>query len=134
MTKPEGDKELVEGLVKGLAVILSFDESAPEMTLTEVAKKTGYTPAAARRSLFTLARLGFVRQVGRNFLLTPKILLLSSAYLRAAPVQDALVPVLRDIVDRFGDEASIAVLSADRILYVAHYAHRDKLRPFAGIG
>lgn len=134
MVKQEGDKELVEGLVKGLAVISSFDEDSPEMTLTEVAKKTGYSPAATRRSLFTLARLGYVRQVGRNFLLTPKILLLSSAYLRSAHVQDALVPILREVVERFGDEASVAVLAGDRILYVAHAVQRDKMRPFAGTG
>lgn len=134
MAKQEGDRELVEGLVKGLAVISSFDENSPEMTLTEVAKKTGYSPAATRRSLFTLARLGYVRQIGRNFLLTPKILLLSSAYLRSAHVQDALVPILREVVERFGDEASVAVLAGDRILYVAHAVHRDKVRPFAGTG
>jgi len=134
MAKQEADKDLVEGLVKGLAVISSFDEDSPEMTLTEVAKKTGYSPAATRRSLFTLARLGYVRQVGRNFLLTPKILLLSSAYLRSAHVQDALVPLLREVVERFGDEASVAVLAGDRILYVAHAVQRDKMRPFAGTG
>ena len=106
----------------------------PQMTLAEVAKKTGYTPAATRRSLFTLARLGYVRQSGRNFMLAPKILLLSSAYLRSAHVEDALLPVLHDVVERFGDEASVAVLSGDRILYVAHAVDPRKLRPFAGTG
>ena len=134
MAKQEGDRELVEGLVKGLAVISSFDEDSPEMTLTEVSKKTGYSPAATRRSLFTLARLGYVRQVGRNFLLTPKILLLGSAYLRSAGVEEALVPVLRNVVERFPDESSVAVLNGDRILYVAHTVHRSVLRSFAGTG
>lgn len=134
MVKDKGDRELVEGLAKGLAVISAFDEASPEMTLAEVARKTGYSPAATRRSLFTLAHLGYVRQSGRNFLLTPKILLLSSAYLRSAHVEDALVPILREIVERYADEASIAVLSGDRILYVAHAVHPDKLRPFAGTG
>jgi IclR family pca regulon transcriptional regulator len=40
--------EFVEALAKGLAILESFDAASPEMTLSEIARKVGYSPAAAR--------------------------------------------------------------------------------------
>ena len=56
--------DFVEALAKGIAILESFDAAHPEMTLSDVARKTGVTPAAARRSLITLSALGYVGQTG----------------------------------------------------------------------
>lgn len=127
-------KEFVEGLARGLGVIQAFDAATPELTLSDVARRTGLSPATARRSLHTLAQLGFVRCVNRRFLLTPKILTLGSAYLRSAHVEDALLPELRRLVKIFNDAASVAVLNGDDILYVAHHSEQGATRPIAGTG
>jgi IclR family pca regulon transcriptional regulator len=131
---PREDKEFVEALARGLAVIEAFDAERPEMTLSEVAEKAQCSPAAARRSLITLTALGYLRQNGRQFVLTPKILLLGAAYFRTAHVEDALIPELRKFVDAFGDAASVGVLSDANILYVAHQSAGTGLRPVAGTG
>lgn len=129
-----GSAEFVGGLAKGLAVIEAFDADQAEMTLSEVARRAGITPAAARRSLHTLATLGYVRQVNRRFLLSARVLHLGAAYLRAAHVEEILLPELRRLVGRFGDAASVSVLDGDDILYVAHHSEQRANRIFAGVG
>jgi IclR family pca regulon transcriptional regulator len=135
MAKREvGGADFVGGLAKGLAVIESFDAGRAEMTLSEVARRAGITPAAARRSLHTLKALGYVRQVEKRFLLSTRVLLLGAAYLRAAHVEELLLPELRRLVGRFGDAASVSVLEGGDILYVAHHSEQRANRIFAGVG
>ena len=62
----------VQSLERGLAVIRAFDEHNPELTLSDVARATGLTRAAARRFLLTLAELGYVRTDGRWAIRTVK--------------------------------------------------------------
>ena len=76
-TKPAKPDEFVEALAKGISILESFDAANPEMTLSEIARKVGYSPAAARRSLITLMALGYVGQTNKRFHLRPKIMTLS---------------------------------------------------------
>ena len=63
MERPENrPPEFVDALAKGLSILEAFDASHPEMTLSEVARRVGLSPAAARRSLITLSALGYVGQ------------------------------------------------------------------------
>lgn len=126
--------EFVEALARGLLVIESFDENHSEMTLSEVARRVGLTPSTARRSLCTLASLGYVRQVNKKFMLSARVLTLGSAYLRATHIEDALVPELRRIVSLFGDAASVSILDGPDILYLAHVSAQRGLRPTASVG
>jgi len=134
LKREETSPEFVGGLAKGLAVIEAFDAGQAEMTLSEVARRAGITPAAARRSLHTLRTLGYVRQVERRFVLSARVLLLGAAYLRAAHVEELLLPELRRLVERFGDAASVSVLEGGDILYVAHHSEQRANRVFAGVG
>jgi IclR family transcriptional regulator, pca regulon regulatory protein len=134
MAGQDGSAEFVGGLAKGLAVIEAFDAGQSEMTLSEVARRAGITPAAARRSLHTLAALGYVRHVNKRFLLSARVLHLGAAYLRAAHIEEILLPELRRLVARFGDAASVSVLDGDDILYIAHHSAERANRIFAGVG
>lgn len=132
MTKKDGD--FVEGLAKGLSVLEAFDSDHPEMTLSQVSQRTGMSPAAARRSLHTLTTLGYIRRIERRFVLSARVLALGSAYLDAAHVEELLLPELRQLVHKFGDSASIAVLDGESILYVAHYSEQRASRKIASVG
>ena len=134
MSRANGGNEYVESLARGLGIIEAFDADHPEMTLSEVARRTGLSPASARRGLHTLAALGYVRQVGKRFLLSARILALGSTYLRAAHVDEAMLPELRRIVGRFGDAASVSILDGMDILYIAHLSEQRATRLTAGIG
>jgi len=90
------------------------------MTLSEVAAKTGLTRAGARRFLLTLAELGYIRHVGRNFSLTAKVLSLGYAYMAATPIGEIAQPYLDDVTRETGESCSMAVLDGTDIAYITH--------------
>jgi IclR family pca regulon transcriptional regulator len=55
------DGAFVQSLERGLLVIRALDAPEPQ-ALSEVARATGLSRAAARRFLLTLEQLGYVRQ------------------------------------------------------------------------
>ena len=134
MSRRPADREFVEALSRGLAVIEVFDAAHSQLSLSEVARRAGVSPATARRSLHTLEALGYVRSVDKRFMLSARILTLGSAYLRAAHVDEVLMPELRRVVSLFGDASSVSVLDGHHILYIAHLSEQRAVRPIAGTG
>jgi IclR family pca regulon transcriptional regulator len=113
------DGEFVQSLERGLAVIKAFDEDNPELTLSEVARSTGLTRAAARRFLHTLVQLGYMRTDGRKFALRPKILELGYAYLSSLSLPEIAMPHLEQLVEKVHESSSVSVLDGDDVVYVA---------------
>ena len=109
----------VSSLAKGLEVLQAFNRERPELTISEVARIIGVTPAAARRSLLTLKDLGFIATHGKHYLLTPRVLRLSEAFLSSVSMQEVMHQFLQEIVDRTGDSASVGVLDGVDVVYVA---------------
>jgi len=109
----------VQSLERGLAVIRAFDEHNPELTLSDVARSTGLTRAAARRFLLTLADLGYVRTDGRWFTLSPRILDLGYAYLSSLSLPEVAEPHLERLVAEVHESSSVSVLDGADIVYVA---------------
>ena len=129
-----GKVEFVEALARGLAVLGAFDEAYSEMTLSEVASRIKVSPATARRSLHTLEALGYLRFVNKRYVLAAHVLTLGAAYVRAAGVDEALMPELRRLVDLFGDASSVSILDGSNVLYIAHCSEQRAARRMAGIG
>jgi IclR family transcriptional regulator, pca regulon regulatory protein len=119
----EGDDgrapHFVQSLERGLAVIRAFDERNPELTLSDVARSTGLTRAAARRFLLTLADLGYVRSDGRWFSLSPRVLELGYAYLSSLSLTEVAEPHLERLVAEVHESSSVCVLDGEEIVYVA---------------
>src|SRR5665647_2827759 len=84
----EESPNFVTALARGLKVIEAFSSDHPEMTLTEIAKRTGISPASVRRSLFTLEAMGFVSLNGRRYVLRAKVLTLGAAYFESMQLKD----------------------------------------------
>ena len=133
----EGDPrpaEFVEALAKGIGILEAFDADHPAMTLSEVARRVGLSPAAARRSLMTFEALGYVGRIGKQFHLRPKVMTLGSAFHFSARFDEVLQPDLRAIVDRFGDAASVGTLDGADVIYVAHVSVQRARRATAVAG
>jgi IclR family transcriptional regulator, pca regulon regulatory protein len=128
------DPEYLSTLERGLKVLRAFDQTRPEMPLSEVAAVTGLSPAVARRCLNTLVSLGYVGQHGRRFLLRPEVLSFGSAYLSSMNIEQVVVPPLQAVRDQTGDSSSMAVRSARDILYVAHVSTNRHIRLGASVG
>jgi IclR family pca regulon transcriptional regulator len=102
-----------------LAVVRAFDADHPELTLSEVAKATGLTRAAARRFLHTLVELGYVRTDGRQFALRPRVLELGYAYLSSLSLPELAMPTMERLVEQVRESCSMAVLDGEDVVYVA---------------
>src|SRR5258705_9785576 len=80
------NREFVQGLERGFAVIRAFGADAHELTIADVAGRTGLSRAVARRYLLTLRDLHCVSQRDGSFSLTPRILDLGFTYLASIDV------------------------------------------------
>jgi IclR family transcriptional regulator, pca regulon regulatory protein len=109
----------VQSLERGLSVITAFGPQAPELTLSEVARATGLTRAAARRFLLTLVDLGYMRFDGKLFRLAPKVLSLGYAYLSSLSLPGVAEPHLEALVAETRESSSMSVLDGFDIVYVA---------------
>ncbi|WJL94441.1 IclR family transcriptional regulator C-terminal domain-containing protein [Microbacterium sp. ET2] len=121
---PEPSSEFVQSLARGLGVIRAFDAEHPSLTLSDVARRTDLTRAAARRFLHTLQTLGYVRSDGRAFALTPKVLELGFSYLSALSLPEVVQPHLEALSREVDESVSAAVLAGAEVVYVARVPTR----------
>jgi IclR family pca regulon transcriptional regulator len=116
----EPPREFVAALARGLDVLEAFAADIPAMTLSEVAARTGMSPATARRSLMTLEHRGYVHQVGRQFRLTAKVLSLGGSYFDSMSLAGLAQPILHDLAARIDHACSLTVLDGNDVVYLAH--------------
>lgn len=116
----EKNPDFVQSLERGLAVIKAFSKERPALTLSEVAKATRMTRAAARRFLLTLECLGYVsyNENDRKFSLRPSVLSLGYAYLSSLSFTHLAQPYMEGLVERVHESCSAAVLDGEEIVYV----------------
>lgn len=116
--RPPARSDFVQSLDRGLAVIRAFGPDRERLSLSEVARATGLTRAAARRFLLTLVSLGYVRSDGREFSLRPRVLELGYAYLSGLSLPDVAAPHMEELVARLHESSSISVLDGQHVVYV----------------
>ncbi len=126
--------DFVQSLERGLSVIRAFDETRPELTLSDVARATGLTRAAARRFLLTLIDLGYVRTDGRLFALRPRILELGYAYLSSMSLPEVAQPHMEELVAKVHESCSVSVLDGTDVVYVARVPTRRIMTVAISVG
>lgn len=126
--------ETVQSLERGLAVIRAFDAEHPQMSLSEVARATGLTRAAARRFLHTLVGLGYMRTDGRLFALRPRVLELGYAYLSSLTLPEVAMPHLEELVSQVHESTSVSVLDGDEVVYVVRVSTKRIMTVAISVG
>jgi len=128
VAEPEAERTrgdyFVQSLERGLAVIKAFTADEPDLTLSDIARRTGMTRAAARRFVLTLVDLGYVGTAERRFHLRPTVLELGYTYLSLMSFPQVATPHLTVLADRLKETTSVAVLDGDDIVYVARVGAR----------
>ncbi len=117
--EPTRGPDYVQSLERGLSVIRAFDAAHPEQTLSEVARVTGLTRAAARRFLLTLQELGYVRTDGRHFMLRPRVLELGYAYLSSLGLPNVALPHMKALGSEVRESCSLSIMDGDETVCVA---------------
>jgi IclR family transcriptional regulator, pca regulon regulatory protein len=114
------NKEFLTTLAKGLAVVRAFNEQQKTLTVSEAADIVGISRATSRRILHTLYELGYVKQEGRNFSLTPNTLELGYKFLSTQSWIDRANGLLKELSDDVEESCSAGILQENEIVYVAH--------------
>jgi IclR family transcriptional regulator, pca regulon regulatory protein len=129
------DPDFVTALARGLAVLLALSDKKRRMSIAQVSHRTGIPRAAARRSLHTLAKLGFVAaDDARRFYLRPRVLSFSHGYLSASPLAVLAQPILDRLGESLHEACSLATLDGDEIVYLARSASSRVMSPFMNVG
>jgi len=115
-----GDPNFMTSLARGLLVIQAFSPQTPQMTISQLAAKTGISRAAVRRCLYTLAKLGFAgAEEGPRYALRPHMLALSNSYSASNSLSTAAQPILERMSAALHESFSVATLDGDEIVYIA---------------
>ena len=112
-------RDHVGSLEKGLGVLDILAARPWGLTLSEVADAAGLTRAGARRLLLTLTATGHVRQDGRKFTLSPKLLALARTWLNGVSLWDFALPYMRDVAEALDEACSAAILADTDVVYMA---------------
>lgn len=129
-----GDPDFMTSLARGVAVVRAFTRARRNLSVAELARKTGISRASVRRVLHTLAKLGYVASDGRAYSLTPKILTLGFSYLSSTRLAETAQPLLERVSAAVQESCSLAVLDGDEIVYVARSATRRIMSVSLNIG
>ncbi len=119
-TDAEGraDRDFMQSLSRGLAVLGAFETDLPHLTASRIADRTDLPRAVVRRCLLTLVREGYMRQDGKGFALTPKVLRFGLSYLASQPFWGVAQPPLQKLAQDIGETASLAVLDGTDVVFV----------------
>ena len=127
-------RDFVASLDKGLRVLMCFERKHSKLSLSEVARLTGYSPATARRFLMTLHALDYLHTDGKRFWVAPRTLLLARPYLVSRPAPQLAQPILDTLAERTRQSASLGILLDHEVLIIARSTGRRTLSTGLGIG
>jgi IclR family transcriptional regulator, pca regulon regulatory protein len=131
----ENAKNVVQSVVKAFAVLRAFGPDLPELTITDIAGRTGLDRGTAFRLLHTLRELGYIAAVPdtRRFRLTLKCLELGYTPLVHADLKMLSRPLLAELVAEIADAASLGMIEGGYVVYVeraqSEYSREHFYRP-----
>jgi len=134
MASDPDDRDFIQSIERGFAVLLAFDEDRVNPNLAELAAATGLSRPAVRRILLTLQRLGYVRNEGSRWSLTPRVLSIGQHYSASHAMIELAQPHLLDLSVKTGESASLAVLDGRDAVYVGRVPVRRIMSINVSIG
>jgi IclR family pca regulon transcriptional regulator len=126
--------DYVQSLDRGLAVLRALGQRNGPATLTEAATASGLSRAVARRLLLTLAHLGYVRQDGRDFSLTARVLELGFGYLGSLGLPEIARGAMEALAQRVHESCSMGVLEGRDVVYVQRVSVSKVMAVALGVG
>jgi IclR family pca regulon transcriptional regulator len=126
-----GDPHFMLSLARGLIVLQAFVGSGPRLTVSDAARATGLARATARRCLYTLEKVGYVRMDGSAYVLESRFLPLARAYLRGLGPEGSVQVVLDRLRDQLDETCAIGRLDGAHVVY-ASLSRKSRARTLGG--
>jgi IclR family pca regulon transcriptional regulator len=113
-------KNFVGSVAKAFSVLHAFGPDLPELTVAEIAARTGQNRGAAFRLAHTLVALGYLDHApaARRFRLSLKCLELGFAALAANDLPTHARPLLAEMAPQISDSASLGALDRGDVVYL----------------
>jgi IclR family pca regulon transcriptional regulator len=113
-----GDPEFMRSLARGMAVVQALCDARQPQTIAMISEKTGISRAAARRCLYTLRQLGYLRGEMNGFMLEPRMMTLGYSYLSSTPLAALAQPYLSHLSRVLNESSSVAILEGDSVMHL----------------
>jgi len=126
----------IQSLARGLKILELLSQAQDGISITELADQLLVDKASASRLVSTLARYGYAEkdQVTRRYHLGPQVVGLSRSVLTRLPLREAAKPYLRQLMERTGECAHLAVPAQEKVLYIDQVESPATLRVNAQVG
>lgn len=130
-----GQQRGVRALERGLALLEALGR-APKSSLAELAQGANLAPSTAFRLLDTLQKCGFATQCQQTgqYQLGLRAFEVGSAFMPRLQLSDVALPVMRELMQEFGETVNLAVADQADAVYVAQVEGEQMLRMFTRLG
>lgn len=126
----------IQSLARGLK-ILDFLGQCPEgASITELSEYLGVDKGSASRLVATLTHHGYVEkdEITRRYHVGSQVVSLSRSVLTRLPLREAAKPYLRQMMERTGECAHLAIPAQGKVLYIDQVESPVTLRVNAQVG
>ena len=126
----------IQSLARGLKILDILGQAQDSVSITELAETLGVDKGSASRLVATLVNYGYAEkdEQTRRFHLGPQVVPLSRSVLARLTMRDVAKPFLRQLMERTGECAHLAVPAQGRVLYVDQVESPATLRVNAQVG
>jgi DNA-binding IclR family transcriptional regulator len=134
--KREKANYLIQSVSHALDILESFTKTDRELGVTELSKRLGLHKNNVFRLLATLEQRGYIEQnrETENYRLGPKTLQIGSIFIEQRECRRQARPILERLMAATGETAVVAVLRADKVIYMDSVETDRTVRAISRIG
>jgi DNA-binding IclR family transcriptional regulator len=131
----ESDRKGTQLLSRALAILAAFTIAEPQLTLSDLMRRTGVNKATLLRLITTLLEYGFLRKTEAGlYHIGPAVLPLGRLYRATISDADLINRALADLVMKSGESASFHVRDGDKRLCLHRVNSQSRIRDHAEVG
>lgn len=134
--KREKKNYIIQSVSHALDILESFTKTEDELGVTELAKRLGLHKNNVFRLLATLEHRGYIEQNKQteNYRLGPKTLQIGSTFIEQRECRRQARPVIESLMATTGETAVVAVLRANKVIYMDSVETNKTVRAVSRIG
>ncbi len=136
VTKKEKANYTIQSVSHALDILESFTRTEDELGVTELSKRLGLHKNNVFRLLATLEHRGYIEQnrATENYRLGPKTLQIGSIFIEQRECRRQARPILENLMAASGETAVVAVLRANKVIYMDSVETDRTVRAVSRIG
>ena len=126
----------IQSLSRGLTVLELLSQSENGLGVTELSRTIKVDKSSVTRMLHTLVEHQFAMKDpnSRRYLMGPKVQELVKSSTSNLPLREQSMPLLKELVDKTGENAHVAIYSQELALVIADVESKAQLRVVSGEG